>query len=342
MRFTINGRSPSGTYTYRGRGGGSVCFYDVNLPSFWQLGFQDEYFFSKALGGGLFWVLDIEYTDGTTPRVNSIYTFDTEAFRYWRWVEQWKTSPEVIDAIWRNPFLSSALQLHAGSTEPRGEPKIYHGQVTIRTDTIQRDQRVVLTISGREINTIINDVVYIRTAEIDLRMPLSARGIKAIGAAYLMPDYQLSPIALPRWVREAFDVKRVVDFILMLAGVVGRVAGLLGFATGEGLKSAGDSVMVQTLDYDTARITYQRGWYTNVASDTIIIPLIIPSLYWMDSPTELEITRLCLDVICTNPSLKAYVQPDLADYATSIHSYLKNWMFRGQTSDIASYFIPTR
>jgi len=78
------------------------------------------------------------------------------------------------------------------------------------------------------------------------------------------------------WVREAFDVKRVVDCILMLAGVVGRVAGLLGFATSEGLKSAGDSVMVQTLDYYTTRITYRRGWYTNVASDTIIIPLIIP------------------------------------------------------------------
>jgi len=60
VRFTINGRSPSGTYTYRGQWGGSVCFYDVNLPSFWQQGFQYEYFFSKALGGGLFWVLDIE------------------------------------------------------------------------------------------------------------------------------------------------------------------------------------------------------------------------------------------------------------------------------------------
>jgi hypothetical protein len=339
VRFTINSRSSSGTSTYSGQIMNGICFYDVNLPSFWQLGFQFEYFFSKALGGGLFWVLDIEYTDGSTPYVRSIVLRDAEAFRYWRWVEQWKTTPGTIDVVWASPFLSSALQLYAGPTEPR-VAKIYHGLVTIRTDTIQRDQRVVLTISGREIHTVTNSVARITSAEIDLWMPLSVRGIKAIGAAYLMSDYQLSSVALPGWVREAFGVKRVVDFILMLAGVVGRVAGLLGFATGEGLKSAGDSVMVQTLDYYTARITYRRGWYTNVASDTIIIPIIIPSLYWRDTPTELEIRRVCLDGYCVNPSLKAYVQPDLVHYARSIHSHLKNWMFRSQTSDVASYYRP--
>ena len=337
VRFTINGRILSGTSTYRGQRNG-VCFYNVNLPSFRQQGFEVEYFFSKALGGGLFWVLDIEYTDGSTPYVRSIALTDAEAFRYWRWVEQWKTRPGVIDGIWGSPFLSSALQLYAGPTEPRVGPRTYHGLVTIRTNAIESDQRVVLTISGREINTIFNRVAYIASAEIDLRMPLSARGIKAIGAAYLMPDYQLSSVAPHGWVREAFDVKRVVDCILMLAGVVGRVAGLLGFATSEGLKSAGDSIMVQTLDYYTARITYRRGWYTNVASDTIIIPLTIPSLSRRDKPTELEIRRVCLDGLCVNPSLKAYVQPDLVDYATSIHGYLKNWMFRGQTSHFASYF----
>ena len=341
VRFTINGRSPSGTYTYRGRGVGSVCFYDVNLPSFWQQGFEYEYFHAKALGGGLFWVLDIEYTDGSTPYVRSIILRDAEAFRYWRWVEQWKTTPGTIDGIWGSPFLSSALQLYAGPTEPEGGPRIYHGLVTIRTNAIESAQRVVLTISGREIYTIFNRVAYIASAEIDLWMPLSVRGIKTIGEAYLMPDYQLSSIAPPGWVREAFDIKRVVDFILMLAGVVGRVAGLLGFATGEGLKSAGDSVTAQVLDSNTARITYRRGWYTNVASDTIIVPLVIPSLYG-DTPTELEITRICLDGRCVNPSLKAYVQPDLVHYATSIHSYLKNWMFRGQVSNVATYFIPTR
>ncbi len=270
VRFTINGHILSGTSTYRGQRNG-ICFYDVNLPSIWQRGFQNEYFFSKAFGGGLFWVLDIEYTDGSTPYVRSIALTDAEAFRYWRWVEQWKTTPGVIDGIWANPFLSSALQLHAGPTEPRGKPRIYHGLVTIRTDAIERAQRVVLTISGREIHTIPNDVAYIRTAEIDLRMSLSVRGIKTIGEVYLMPDYQLSSIAPPGWVREAFDVKRVVDCILMLTGVVGGVSGLLGFAAGEGLKSAGDSVTAQTLDYYTARITYRRGWYTTVASDTIIV-----------------------------------------------------------------------
>jgi hypothetical protein len=287
-------------------------------------------------------VLDIEYTDGSTPYVRAIFLKEADAFRYWRWVEQWKTRPGVIDGIWANPFFSSALQLYAGPTEPTPRPKMYHGLVTIRTDTIQRAQRVVLTISGREINTRRNDVAYIRTAEIDLWMQVSVRGIKVLGAAYFMPDYQPSPIAPHGWVREAFDVKRVVDFILMLAGVVGRVAGLLGFATGEGLKSAGDAVKTQVLDENAARITYRRGWYTNVASDTIIIPLVIPSLSWRDTPTELEITRVCLDGRCVNPSLKAYVQPDLVYYATSIHSHLKNWMFRGQVSDVAAYFIPTR
>jgi hypothetical protein len=338
VRFTINGNILSGTSTYRGQIMNGICFYNVNLPSFRQQGFEVEYFFSKALGGGLFWVLDIEYTDGSTPYVRSIALTDAEAFRYWRWVEQWKTIPDAIDGIWGSPLLSSALQLYAGPTEPTLRPKMYHGLVTIRTDTIQRAQRVVLTISGREIHTVTNRVAYIASAEIDLWMQVSVRGIKVLGAAYLMPDYQLSPIAPHGWVREAFDVKRVVDFILMLAGVVGRVSGLLGFATGEGLKSAGDAVKTQVLNENTARITYRRGWYTNVASDTIIIPLIIPSLSGKNSPTELEIRLVCLDGLCVSPRLKAYVQPDSVHYATSIHRYLKNWMFRGQTSHFASYF----
>jgi hypothetical protein len=339
VRFTINGRMPSGTYTYSGRGGGSVCFYDVNLPSLWQSGFQDEYFFSKALGGGLAWVLDIEYTDGTTPYVHGIDTFDAEAFRYWRWVEQWKTTPGTIDAIWRNPFLSSALQLYAGPTEPREVPKIYHGLVTIRTDTIQRDQRVVLTISGREIYTRIESVYYIGRAEIDLRMPITVQGIKVVGAAYLMPDNQINPINPPQWLEIALRVKDAIDLLLTLTGIGGRTVGLLLFVAGKGLESAGGSVTAQVLDekQNIARIRYQRGW-ADVASDTIIVPLVIPSLSGRDKPTELEITRICLDGYCVNPSLKAYVQPDLVYYARSIHSYLKNWMFRGQTSDIASYF----
>jgi len=342
VRFMINGRMSSGTYTYRGQHGGSVCFYDVNLPSFWQQGFQYEYFFSKALGGGLFWVLDIEYTDYSTPYVRSIVLRDADAFRYWRWVEQWKTTPGAIDGIWRNPFLSSAVQLYAGPTEPIGGPNMNHGLVTIRTDTIERDQRVVLTISGRKIYTSINNKVdYIRTAEIDLRMQVSVKDIKVIGASYLMPDSQINPFTLPQWLEIALRVKDAVDLLLTLTGIGGRTVGLLLFVAGKGLESAGGSVKVQVLDEktNTARITYRRGW-ADVASDTIIVPLKIPSLSWRDTPTELEITRLCLDGYCVNPSLKAYVQPDLVHYATSIHSYLKNWMFRGQVSDVASYYRP--
>jgi hypothetical protein len=70
VRFTINGRSPSGTYTYRGRHLG-LCIYDVYLPNIWEPSFQMEYFYAKAFGGGLAWVLDIEYTDGSTPYVSS-------------------------------------------------------------------------------------------------------------------------------------------------------------------------------------------------------------------------------------------------------------------------------
>jgi hypothetical protein len=334
--FTINGRSPSGTYTYRGRGDGSVCFYDVNLPSFWRQGFEYEYFFSKAFGGGLFWVLDIEYTDGTTPYVRSIFLRNADAFRYWRWAEQWKTRSGVIDGIWANPFLSSAFELYAAPTEPIPPPGIYHGLVTVRTDSAGHMFRARLSISGRYTYPGSDRVVYMKKAEVDIAMPLSVWGLYAVGI-YL--DDLLTSAAPRGWVREAFDVKRVVDFILMLAGVVERVSGLLGFATGEGLKSAGDSVRVQTLDYYTARITYRRGWYTNVASDTIIVPLVIPSLYGRDTPTELEITRICLDNICTNPSLKAYVQPD-ASYVYSsktVHAVLKNWMFRGQVPGPTAY-----
>jgi hypothetical protein len=328
VRFTINGRSSSGTYVYRDICEGE-CIYDVNLPSFWELSFQVEYFHAKAFGGGLFWVLDIEYTDGTTPYVRSIFLRNADAFRYWRWAEQWKTSPGAIDAVWANPFLSSALEIYAAPMEPSPALGIYHGLVTIRAISAG----VILTISGKIVYPGLDTAVYMKKAEIDVAMPLSVRRIDVIDGYYLMPDYQHNDITPPGWVREAFDVKRVVDFILMLAGVVGRVAGLLGFATGEGLKSVGDSVKAQVLDYYTARIIYRRGWYTNVASDTIIVPLRIPSLYGRVSATELEITRICLDNICTNPNLKAYVQPEAGYFIPSIE-FVKNWMFKGQVLHI--------
>jgi hypothetical protein len=336
VRFTINGRSPSGTYTYRGRHLG-LCIYDVYLPNIWEPSFQTEYFYAKAFGGGLAWVLDIQYTDGSTPYIVTMFLKNADAFRYWRWVEQWKTRPGVIDAVWANPFLSSAFEIYAAPTEPIPPPGIYHGIVTVRTNAVGQLFRAMLSISGRYTYPGSDRVVYMKKAEVDIAMPLSVWRLYAEG--FYLDDLLTS--AAPRgWVREAFDVKRVVDFILMLAGVVGRVAGLLGFATGEGLKSAGDSVTVQTLDYYTARITYRRGWYTTVASDTIIIPLVIPSLYGRDTPTELKITRICLDNICTNPNLKAYVQPDIVYYARPIHSPVKNWMFRAQVTDVASYYRP--
>jgi hypothetical protein len=340
VRFTINGRSPSGTYTYRGRHLG-LCIYDVYLPNIWEPSFQMEYFYAKAFGGGLAWVLDIEYTDGSTPYVIAMFLKNADAFRYWRWAEQWKTTPGAIDAVWAYPFLSSAFELYATPTEPIPAPGIYHGLVTVRTEIVGQLYRARLLISGRYTYPGSDRAVYMKKAEVDIAMPLSVWGLYAVGI-YLDP--LLSSVAPRGWVREAFDVKRVVDCILMLAGVVGRVAGLLSFATGEGLKSAGDSIMVQTLDYYTARITYRRGWYTNVASDTIIIPFRTHSLYGRDTPTELEIIRICLDNICTNPSLKAYVQPD-SSYSYSIktvHAILKNWMCRGQVIDTATCEISMR
>jgi len=185
--------------------------------------------------------------------------------------------------------------------------------------------------------------VYIDRAEIDLRMQVSVQDIKVIGAAYLLPDNQINPIAAPQWLEIALRILDAVNFVQIITGFGGRVAGLLLFAIGKGLESAGDAVKVQVLDEktNTARITYQRGWGTNVASDTIIVPLTIPSLYGRDTPTELEITRICLDGFCVNPSLKAYVQPDRG-YGDAIHRLVKNWMFRGQVVNSATYDIPTR
>jgi hypothetical protein len=339
VRFTINGRSPSGTYTYRGRNLG-LCIYDVYLPNIWEPSFQTEYFYAKAFGGGLSWVLDFEYTDGSTPYIVAMFLRNADAFRYWRWAEQWKTRPGVIEGSWLFPFLSSAFELYAAPTEPTPASGIYHGLVTVRTNIVGQMYRAVLSISGRYTYLGSDRAVYMKKAEIDIGMPLSVQRLHAVGD-YLMPDYQLSSIDPHGWVREAFDVKRTVDFILMLAGVVGRAAGLLGFATGEGLKSAGDSVKVQMLDYYTARITYRRGWYTNVASDTIIVSLIIPSLSGRDTPAELEITRICLDGICSTPGLKGYVQPDVG-YWSLVVAPVKNWMFRAQVIYIAAYEISLR
>jgi len=339
VRFTINGRSPSGTYTYLGRHLG-LCIYDVYLPNVWEPSFQTEYFHAKAFGGGLAWVLDIEYTDGSTPYVIAMFLKNADAFRYWRWAEQWKTRPGVIEGSWLFPFLSSAFELYAAPTEPIPASGIYHGLVTVRANLVGQMFRAILSISGRYTHPGSDRVMYMKKAEVDIAMPLSVQRLDAVGG-YLMPDYQLSSIAPHGWVREAFDVKRVVDFILMLAGVVGRVAGLLGFATSEGLKSAGDSVKAQVLNENTARITYQRGWYTNTASDTIIIPLVIPSLYGRDTPTELEITQICLDGICSTPGLKAYVQPSTG-YWSPVVAPVKNWMFRAQVDSIIAYATSMR
>jgi hypothetical protein len=178
--------------------------------------------------------------------------------------------------------------------------------------------------------------VYISKAEIDLYVPLDVRGIDVRDEAYLMPDNQINPITPPQWLEIVLRVKDAVDFILTVTGIGGRVVGLLSFVAGKGLESAGDIVKAQVLDYNTARITYQRGWGTNVASDTIIAPLRIPSLSDRRVPTQLEIRRVCLDGFCVNPSLKAYVQPDTG-YTANIHAPVKNWMFRGQVVSSRAY-----
>jgi hypothetical protein len=342
VRFTINGRSPSGTSTYRGQYSGARCHYNINLPFFSQWSFQAEYSFAKAFGGGLLWVLDIEYTDGSTPFVATA-SLDGEAFRYWRWAEQWKTIPGVIDGIWMNAFLSSAFELYAGPTEPPPGPAIYHGLVTVRTNTIGQAQRVLLTISGRFIYPGMNSVAYINRAEIDLYVSLPVHGIRVEGEAYLMPDNQINYNTEPRWLEIALRILDAVNFVRIITGFGGRVAGLLLFTIGQGLKSAGDAVKAEVLDekQNIARITYQRGWGTNVASDTIIIPLIIPSLSGRDTPAELEITRICLDGNCVNPSLKAYVQPDTG-YWSLVMVPVKNWMFRAQVGSIIAYEISMR
>jgi hypothetical protein len=344
VRFTINGRSSIGTSTYRAVYNSGVCGYDVNLPAFSQSSFQTEYSYAKAFGGGLAWVLDIQYTDGSTPYVRTIYLENVDAFRYWRWAEQWRTIDNAVDGSWRFAFLSSAFELYAAPTEPPPAPGIYHGLVTVRANGAnQYYGRVILTISGRYIYPRYNYVVYINRAEIDLYVPLDVRGIDIRNEAYLMPDYQLNPIAPPQWVEIVLRVKDAVDFILTVTGVGGRVAGLLSFAAGKGLESAGDAVKAQVLDLNNAKIIYQRGWGTNVASDTIIAPITIPSLYNTRGRTELKIKRVCLDDYCVNlnPSLKAYVQPDSTNW-DYFAVPVKNWMFRGQVDSTTTYDIPMR
>ncbi|MFZ8810435.1 MAG: hypothetical protein ACO2PN_20305 [Pyrobaculum sp.] len=342
VRFTINGRSSIVTSTYRGIYNSGVCSYDVNLPRFDQSTFQFEYSYAKAFGGGLAWVLDIEYTDGSTPYVRTIYLENVDAFRYWRWAEQWRTIDRAVDGSWKSAFLSSAFELYAAPTEPSPAPGIYHGLVTVRANHANLyNHRVILTISGRYIYPRYNYVVYINRAEIDLYIPLDVRGINVMGEAYLMPDNRINPINPPQWVEIVLRVKDAVDFILTAAGIGGRAFGLLSFAAGQGLQSAGDSVRAEVRGLNNATITYQRGWGTNVASDTIIAPLTIPSLYNTRGPTELVITRICLDSYCVNPNLKAYVQPDSTNWTREVAT-VKNWMFRGQVDSTTTYDIPMR
>jgi hypothetical protein len=350
VRFTINGRSSSGTYTYRAVYNSGVCGYDVYLPAFSQSSFQTEYSYAKAFGGGLAWVLDIQYTDGSTPYVRTIvlggdpsfFPQNGDAFRYWRWAEQWRTIDGAVDGSWSRAFLSSAYEIYAAPTEPSPGPGIYHGLVTVRANSAgQYYHRVILTISGRYIYPRYNYVVYINKAEIDLYVPLDVRGINVNNEAYLMPDNQINPITPPQWLEIVLRVKDAIDFILTATGIGGNVVGLLSFVAGKGLQSAGDIVNAQVLNLNTARIIYQRGWGTNVASDTIMAPLWIPSLYETNARTELEITRICLDNICTNPNIKAYIQPDSTSWSPFAAS-VKNWMFRGQVDSTTTYNFPTR
>jgi hypothetical protein len=55
----------------------------------------------------------------------------------------------------------------------------------------------------------IRQAVYMKKAEIDVAMPLSVQTLDAVGY-YLMPDYQLSPIALPERVKRLLGLKRLL------------------------------------------------------------------------------------------------------------------------------------
>ncbi len=336
VTFRINGFSSSGTYIYAGGYNGFACVYNVYLPSLSQWAFQTEYSYAKAFGGGLSWVLDVRYTDGSTPYVRVIHLGNADAFRYWRWAEQWKTVSTGIDGIWAAPFLSSAFQLYVAPVEQPAAPGIYHGLVTVRANAAgQTLGRVVLTISGRYVYPGLNRVTHIRKAKVDLSVPLPVQGSDAFGESYLM-NYRINLIAPPQWVEMALRIKDAIGFILTAAGIGGRAVGLLSFVAGKGLESAGDSVRVQVLDYNTLKIIYQRSWGKYVHYDTIIIPLYIPSLSGRRVPTELEVRQVCLDGFCVTPGLKAYVQPDTG-YAPSPHVPVKNWMFRGQVAYTTAY-----
>ncbi|WP_333639384.1 hypothetical protein [Pyrobaculum aerophilum] len=337
IQFRINGLSSSGTSTYRGNYNGLVCIYNVVLPSVSQSAFQTEYSYAKAFAGGLAWVLDIKYTDGSTPYVRQIHLSDADAFRYWRWAEQWKTRPDAIDGAWLKPFLSSAYELYAAPTEPSTAPGIYHGLVTVRTNSPgQWIGRVVLTISGKFVYPGLNQVVYIKKAELYLYSPnIDLSGSEVTSEGYLAPGTYVS-MTPPQWVEIAQRVKDAIDFILGLVGIGGGWWTLLSFAIGQGLQSAGDVVKVTQLDNYNIKIEYQRGWGTNIDSDTIVAPLKIPSLTGRIQPTELVVKQVCLDGFCAQPNFKAYVQPD-SNYGAQLHATVKNWMFRGQTQDTEIY-----
>ncbi len=334
--FRINGLSSSGTYIYSGQYNGLTCIYNIALSTVSQSAFQTEYSYAKSFASGLAWVVDIKYTDGSTPYVKSIYLNDADAFRYWRWAEQWKTRPDAIDGAWRNPFLSSAYELYAAPTSPSAAPGIYHGLVTVRPNSPgQWIGRVVLTISGRFVYPGLNSVEYVKKAELYLYSPIDLSGADISSEGYIASNTYVS-MAPPQWVEIAQRVKDAVDFILGVVGIGGRGWTLLSFAIGQGLQSAGDTVRVTQLDSYNIKIKYQRGWGTNVNSDTIVAPLKIPSLTGRIWPTELVVRQICLDGFCAQPNFKAYVQPD-SNYGAQLHATVKNWMFRGQIQDTEIY-----
>jgi hypothetical protein len=338
VEYYLNWRQYYGRYSYSGAKVfdtaflRDVCAYRVRFQGRLDEG---EYSYAKAFGGGLFWVLKLSRSSGSTPYVYYVVINPSDVFRAARWAEQWKTAGGGrIDSVWARPYTSSVYELFTSFTEPR-PVTIYHGMVTIRANDIdQIDRRLVITASGRAVNYVDNAVSYIDKFELTVRSSVPVSGTGVNSAYFMKPGAPLAPLA-PEWIELA---QRVLDAVnlasILLPDLPSKAIGLLTFVAGVALQSVSGRAEVSIVDSNTFRLKWEMTWFCyDKVSDTLIFMVDTPT--GNSAPTELTVTSIVFNRqnIAVSPGLKAYLQPsDPSAYTWwPAHLSLKTWMFRGLT-----------
>lgn len=334
----VAGSTAYGSYN----SGTNGCFYEINTGTYSLSSYP--YSYAKSFGGGLFWVLKIAYDNGATPYVRTVLARTAEVFRAWRWVEQWKDFSDIMDKIWRYPYLASVLEIYGAPADPQAGPYIYHGAVLLRvSDVWDTYQRIMLQVAGRSVSG--SYVDYIKGFEVYIRLSVPTKtstGTVSLYKANYIVGSTVADITKPYLIDLAERILDAINFILIFFS--NKVASLLAFLAGQALKAAAGSYGVDIIDNNNIRVWWNAPW-TGSQSDSLLFAISIPMAAadpYKNTPIEVRITNACLEQYCLSPDqgLKGYIQPTNQFIYTDLrHAEVKTWMFRGLTSAGMKYVL---